>query len=281
MIICHLQGGLGNQLFQIFAVIAYSFRYKVKFILSDKLRCKRSTYWDSLFKELVPFTCDFSSINWSDYSNYNEPVFNHNEIPYTENVNVFGYFQSYIYFEEFYFDIINIIKLPDIIEHTRTKYLPYFEKDTISIHFRIGDYKPLPSHHPILQYNYYERSLEHILNSTNKDIYDVLYFYETSDIYDVNLIINKLQNKFTNLNFINIYSNNSEINDWEQMLLMTQCNHNVIANSTFSWWGAYIGYKMNESKIVCYPSTWFGPALTDHYTHDLFLEKWVCINTND
>jgi hypothetical protein len=59
------------------------------------------------------------------------------------------------------------------------------------------------------------------------------------------------------------------------MLLMSVCDHNIIANSTFSWWGAYL--NQNPSKIVCYPGTWFGPALK-HDTRDLFPTDWVKMN---
>ena len=56
-----------------------------------------------------------------------------------------------------------------------------------------------------------------------------------------------------------------EIPDWEQMLLMSLCQHFVIANSTFSWFGAY--FSENTDKIVYYPHVWFGPALC--HTHDI------------
>ena len=55
------------------------------------------------------------------------------------------------------------------------------------------------------------------------------------------------------------------------MQLMSNCKHNIIANSSFSWWGAYMN---NQNAVVCYPSRWFGPAAHNHNTKDLFPENW-------
>jgi len=53
---------------------------------------------------------------------------------------------------------------------------------------------------------------------------------------------------------------------------MSCCQHNIIANSSFSWWAAY--FNTNPNKIICYPEKWFGPQLSQHNTKDLFPPSW-------
>ena len=81
-----------------------------------------------------------------------------------------------------------------------------------------------------------------------------------------------LKEKFPQLTFIKA---SDEKEDWEQMLMMSCCEHNIIANSSFSWWGAY--FNGNKDKIVCYPSVWFGPKLANKDTSDLCPDSWTMI----
>lgn len=289
MITCNLMGGLGNQLFQIFTTINYSLLSKNPFkfinieILGSGTTTIRHTYWNSFLNKLKHFLVDsfnvkmeilrekdftFNQINLNDISN--------------KNICLYGYFQSYKYFEQNFNTIYKLLNIQDKknILNDKLKYDEEFYKKTISIHFRLGDYKKLKDYHPILPYEYYEKSLKYILNN-DTDIKNVFYFCENDDHNDVKKIIEKLESELNNninnnnLNDIKFMRVDSKLEDWEQILVMSCCKHNIIANSTFSWWGAYL--NLYDHKIVCYPYLWFGPAAKNN-TKDLFPITWIKIN---
>ena len=108
----------------------------------------------------------------------------------------------------------------------------------------------------------------------NSDTLNVLIFYEKIDEKQINIKIKILKRKFNNINFTKI---NTDIPDWEQLLIMSNCQHNIIANSSFSWWGAYL--NSNKNKVVMYPDIWFGKKL-NHNTIDLFHPSWNVISNN-
>ena len=193
----------------------------------------------------------------------------------SENICLYGYFQSYKYFHQFYYTIyklLNIDKQKDKVIHLYNELSKYsFEYNkTVSIHFRLGDYKKITEVHPIMPYDYYKNALEYIIKKDSSTT-NVFYFCEEEDITDVEIIINKLKTHYITIHFERITNN---LKDWQQMLLMSYCKHNIIANSSFSWWGAYL--NTNPEKIVCYPSVWFGPTVK-HNTKDLFPLEWVKI----
>ena len=142
---------------------------------------------------------------------------------------------------------------------------------SVSLHFRLGDYKKLPDHYHIMSYDYYENALKHVVHVDGSVNY-ALYFCEDEDVDEVLLIVNKLTSAFPTTEFFRAPNN---LKDWEQMLLMSCCRHNIIANSSFSWWGAYL--NSNCSKIVCYPSNWFQTNLSHNDTKDLCPDTWVKI----
>jgi hypothetical protein len=198
-----------------------------------------------------------------------EKEFSYNELPIYEMINknilIHGYFQSYKYFEEHYEIIYRILgiekKKTELL--TRLTFTNNILNNTISMHFRIGDYKKIQHMHPLATYEYYEKALNHIQSEKPDKFFTIYYFCEEDDIEDALLIIQPLSTKFSLYRF---ERGNNTLDDWEQMLLMSCCHHNIIANSSFSWWAAY--FNTWEDKIVCYPSLWFGPD-TEHDTKDL------------
>ena len=272
MIYLELMGGLGNQLFQIFCGIAYSFENNVEFkIIRNKFDkvspidniSKRPTYWDNFLINLSKFTCNNINIPI-----YKEPHFTYNKIPYTNiDFKINGYFQSPKYFENYFKSIIELIELDKLKEEIKEKYKEYLNNKIISLHFRIGDLKNNKGHGPVLNTQYYRNALKIILEKDNT-CDTILYFNEEQDNNTVENIIKDIKKSYSQLNFIQC---SYDIPDWEQLLLMSLCNNNIIANSTFSWWGAY--FNKNPGKIVCYPSVWFGPKCNNS-TKDLFPENW-------
>jgi hypothetical protein len=142
------------------------------------------------------------------------------------------------------------------------------------MHFRIGDYKNLQENHPLMPYEYYYNALMHMLLNLHIDNpINVVYFCEEDDNDIVSSMIQQCSKEFTGFKFIKV---DDSIEDWKQMLIMSNCHHHIIANSSFSWWGAYLNNA--SDKIVCYPSLWFGPALASKNVRDMFPPEWTRID---
>jgi hypothetical protein len=309
MITCQLRGGLGNQLFQIYTAIAYSAEQNQPFFFLDTKQLGngqngstiRYTYWNTFLRELQPFLKNTTIISTPFYtireqsfkyaaipSNQTEPVYYASNNEQYATV-LFGYFQSPKYFEKHREIIDKIINL-DLKRQITRQNTNINLKKTVSMHFRIGDYEKHPDVHPILPLSYYENALEDMLVE-DPSINTVLYFCEDGDLEKVVKTIDKLTininttinankkkgiNKNINQNInIQFVRADSLLADWEQLLLMSVCKHNIIANSTFSWWGAY--FNKNPLKLVCYPAKWFGPKAPND-TADLFPNDWSGIS---
>lgn len=292
-ITCNLMGGLGNQLFQIFTTMSYAIRNKTRFyfIYSEFLggqgaTIRRDTYWNNFLNGLKNF---LKPQEEGVSVVVREQGFTYHEFPTNifanpnANIKLFGYFQSYKYFVNEYATICRFLSLDKkkeeclkVFQEIQPQQL--FNNDTstsnivVSMHFRLGDYKKIQEYHPIMTYKYYEKSLEFIKNKINNDTLKVLYFCEEEDHTEVLETIRKLKKVYKNCEFIRA---SNQLVDWQQMLLMSCCHHNIIANSSFSWWGAY--FNNHSSKIVTYPSKWFGPSAI-HDTRDLCPMEWTKIN---
>jgi len=281
MISINIIGGFGNQLFQIFAAMAYSIQHNIPVIYPyNNDLGHRHSYWDTFFQDILEYTTkDNNEI--VQFAKYQDPDFTFNPIPDFNNqsIQLLGFYQSYKYFQKEQSTIFERIHLNEKKEAVKNKYPELFgesnEKKTVAIHFRLGDYKAKRYYHPIMNYEYFEKALDYIVNKSN-NISRVLYVCEAEDNSYVTSKIYLLQKKFPEIEYIKVPDS---IPDYEQVLILSLADHNIIPNSTFSWWGAY--FNENPNKIVCYPSVWFGEYF-EHtpYLHDLIPEDWIKIESN-
>jgi hypothetical protein len=283
MITCDLKGGLGNQLFQIMATIAYCVQHKLPFIFPySEMLNERPTYWHNLFVNIKQYTSAPINFKNSDeirdilyqHPKYEEPSFTYSEIPKYNDIMLCGYFQSYKYFDNIQTKIHGIFDIKYKQIQSRNEFPDLLDSlNTISMHFRMGDYKHKQEFHAILPVDYYINAMNCIdsLNIVNCPC-KVLVFGEQEDHEEIQ---DKLKYIKENINmdatFVIV---DSAIPDWKQMLIMTCCEVNIIANSTFSWWGAYLN---NNTKKVLYPDIWFGPSINSS-TLDLFPDDWTKVS---
>ena len=272
MISVILQGGLGNQIFQILAVIGYAMENNTTFCFQDvpiQVGNRKVLYWDTFFKNLYPHVKPFTTDKI-----YKEPHFHYRQIPLLpDGASLLGYFQSYKYFHTHRPTIMKLLDINTLQNEIRTKHkeIPFHE--SVCMHFRLGDYKNLQEYHYNLQKDYYEKALTQLLEDTHVNTLNILYFCEIDDIDQVQETICHLKMKFPTLTFQHI---NVQCQDWEEMLMMSLCKHHIIANSSFSYFGAYF-QNTNATQKVYYPSTWFGPRLQCHDTSDMCLPNWTKI----
>ena len=283
MITCNLMGGLGNQLFQVFTTIAYGIKTGNPFLFPNLEKLGggktiiRKTYWKTLLNNMIVIPAEKFPSNIQLIKEYG---FEYKMIPLEKIKNrhilLYGYFQSYKHFIQEFKTIYKQLKFHnkkiELMEKLGMK--SYDFKNTISIHFRLGDYKKIQDCHPVLNIDYYQSGLQFIYETYPKNIFKIYYCCEEDDFENVLDMVQMLEKKYPSFNFERC---SSKLADWEQLLFMSLCNHNIIANSSFSWWGAFL--NTNQHSIKCYPSLWFGPSM-DHVTTDMFLDNWKCIQTS-
>ena len=283
MITCNLEGGLGNQLFKIYTTISCAMKNQNAFFFLNIYELKNSmterhTYWDTFFVSLKPFLRDKNILQNVIFIKENGFIYNPIKIHHDQNASMkmlIGYFQSPKYFDYYSTIIYRLLKIDSFKIQLTEKYSNLINNDLpVSMHFRLGDYKKLPDYYVILKEDYYKQALQTLLEiaQTNKTpIKKVLYFCEDQDIEDVQYMILILQSEFQEIVFERA---DATLEDWEQLILMSLCRYNIIANSTFSWWAAYL--NTYRHKKVIYPNSWFGDkANAKHDTRDLFPADWI------
>jgi hypothetical protein len=257
MISAFLQGGLGNYMFQIAATqaLAWDLGVEAKFDFNSASQVHRNIrdYQNNILGSVI----DVSNPTFD--TRYFEPDFGYNELHKIDNQILIGYFQSEKYFKHHKQSLIELFSLPNIMRYELfEKYKDVINSDvkSCSIHVRRGDYLKLPEHHPPLTMDYYNKAME--LIKADK-------FLIFSDD------ISWCKDNFIGDQFVFV----EDESDYKSLILMSLCYDNIIANSSFSWWGAWL--NRYEHKTVIAPNKWFGPAKGDIITKDLIPEEWLLI----
>ena len=257
MITSYLQGGLGNQMFQIAAAYSLSLKLNVecKFNFNESFVSTQghgaNKYKENIFKYI-----DNDNISFNTFKFYQEPEFKYNEIPLMDNLMLVGNFQSEKYFSDNKDEVLKIFNFDNEVNDKFKKFINENVGDSsvTAIHVRRGDYLLKPNFHPVCDMDYYNKAIEII----NDDKYIII----SDDIEWCKE--NFLGDKFIFSPFTN------EIDD---LYLLINCDNHIIANSSFSWWGAYLCEK--ENKVVS-PKTWFGPDGPQD-TQDIYINNWIKI----
>ena len=269
-----LKGRLGNQLYQIMTGLSYAINNNISFdniYITNYKNINDSNIFQSisfLFKQPTN-TKSFTIKDCNDLGYYNLPF------QKCDQIIMDGYFQSYLFFEKNFEQLKSILNIKLLQNKVKDEFLHLINEADATIHFRIGDYVKFKDSHPVLSINYYVNAINK-LNTINPECKKILIFYEPNDYEIINKKLNYLKNQFINHEFIMI---DNQIEDWKQMLIMSLIKNNIIANSTFSWWSAYL--NINNNNTVIYPSIWFGLKIFKNMTtkqkKDRFPEKWICV----
>jgi len=258
MIITKIQGGLGNQMFQ------YAFGKNLATKYNKKLYCDISFYqYQSLrsfsLKEFqnidLDTSIDNSKFNFPNYKINDE--FNYKEISEPKNFSYYldGYWQSEKYFKESESVIRKQFK-PNRFLFEKISETSGLDSKSISIHIRRTDYVTSNGYHPVQTIEYYKKAL------------DIIGEYDNLFVFSDDIKWCRENLKFDNMTFV---EGSSEIED---LYLMSLCKDNIIANSSFSWWGAWL--NVNPDKKVIAPKKWFG-SQTNLNDSDIIPTDWIKI----
>lgn len=269
MIIVRLKGGLGNQLFQ------YSFAKYVGHLTTRKVYLDTFWYGESRRKYHFPLSIENFNVRLNKlpvsvakhYGQYafamkllggkifnfvpvrvTDDNFSEDIIKANRNVVLDGYWEDHSFFDGLRDDLLREVTLKRNLSNSNEEYYREISHtDSVSVHFRGGQYLSDPDIRNLyadLSRSYYSTAMD-IMNHT---IGRPRFYVFTNDIPEA-------RKTFVGIENVTIIESKSP--DFEHLYLMSQCKHNIIGNSTFSWWGAWL--NKNANKVVVAPKLWFAP----------------------
>lgn len=296
MICVNINGGLGNQMFQYACGRALAFSNQTSLILdlsslqkntNTSETTKRSFELSDVFKievaeacvgdlkilkpilyraiNVLAFKLGFKGIQISKYFIENEFSYNHNIKKVGKDCFLSGYWQSPKYFDSIASLIRDEFAFQKPLDANNLEISSLIKRvNSISLHIRRTDFQITNSNdtHGICSLDYYDKAVKFISDKLTDP-----HFFVFSD--DINWAKENLKLPYK-LTFI---SGNNGGKSYIDMQLMSICKHNIIANSSFSWWGAWL--NSNTTKIVIAPKIWFANEILNNQTTDLIPEEWI------
>lgn len=286
MIIVNLKGGLGNQMFQ------YAFGRRLALKNNDVLKLdvtglERTYVTGDIYRsfglgefiiektlatpiEITTFKYPYGFLSqvlrWFQFKilRQTHSLFNPRELEQTGDLFLDGYWQSPRYFDEIRSTLLTdfTLRLP-LSPAGATVAAQMKSTVSVSLHVRRGDYVKNPrvlAEFGICSLAYYQIAIAEITASHPNPTF----FIFSDDIPWVKEHLNTGDNT--------VFVTDPTITDYQELTLMSRCAHNIIANSSFSWWGAWL--NQNPNKLVTAPTPWFTTA---PYDKNLIPASWIQI----
>ena len=244
-------GRLGNQMFQYALLKSISVNNNLCFKIPT-IQCdiKKLNITANIMSRQE---CRAINIKYKEkFFHFDEDVFSCND-----NTSFEGYFQSYKYFDKIKDIIVEEFSVNINIQRIADEYINSIKgaDGIVSIHVRRGDYLNFPNIHPTSTLEYYNKCIQYFDNIGK---YNYIVFSD-------DILWCKQNLKHKNIH----YSENKD--NVLDLCIMSKCNHNIITNSSFSWWAAYL--NKNKNKIIKCPKEWFGKDGNQDY-YDLIPKTW-------
>jgi len=291
MIVVQIKGGLGNQMFQYALARAIDVRteFEIKLDITwfegakktreyglGRFRIKEFNHITrserqmlklirrlkkGIFHKLIPN-------NWNIYEEKRDWEYDQNVFDTKDNTYIKGYWQNYRYFQTIKEKIRRDFTFPEFrIKKNLNTSKEMNSENSVSLHLRKGDYRKYKHLFEVCGSSYYESAISYILKKMDNPKFYV--FSDDIDQVKANSDLEQILDK-TDITYIDWNKDNV----FRDMQLMKTCKHNIIANSTFSWWAAWL--NRNRGKVVISPEQW---TYDERNASGLMLKDWVKLPT--
>lgn len=275
-------GRLGNQMFEYAAVRGIAAKHNYEWSIPpfhltgiENYSLHKCFKLESVKEQNLQVRDDFSYVQ-ERFFHFDEELFD--ECP--DNVSLHGFFQSEKYFKhisdqirkDFTFHDEHLIPCQEFMDDLK-------DQQPIMLHVRRGDpnlvdprgfkwsYTQCGDQHPVQPIEYYERALSKFDDSQPVIVFsDSPEWVKEQEFFSSDrFLVSEPQEKY----------GDGSYTPYSDLCLMSLCSHAIIANSSLSWWGAWL--ISNENKKVIAPKMWFGPAYADKNTKDLYCPDWIVL----